>query len=63
MCQIDLRSIQVDRVESIEVEHEQMQSVVRQFNSLRNILGIQYKNFDQEARTYQWLIHARNIST
>ena len=54
---------QVDRVESIEVEHEQMQSVVRQFNSLRNILGIQYKNFEQEARTYQWLIHARNIST
>ena len=54
---------QVDRVESIEVEHEQMQSVVRQFNSLRNILGIQYKNFEQEARPYQWLLHARNIST
>ena len=55
-------NLKVDRVESIEVEAEPMQMVVRQFNSLRNILGIKYPNFEQEARTYQWLIHAHKPS-
>ncbi|MBT6176643.1 MAG: class I SAM-dependent methyltransferase [Deltaproteobacteria bacterium] len=49
----------LERVESIEVEHPQMKRVVGQFNSLRNILGIDHANFEREARTYQWLIHAQ----
>lgn len=49
----------LERVESIEVEHPQMKRVVGQFNSLRNILGIEHSNFEREARTFQWLIHAK----
>jgi len=48
----------IDRVESIEVEDEQMKKVVGQFNSLRVILGIDNSNFEKEARTFQWLFHA-----
>ena len=55
---LEQSGLRIDRVESIEVESEDMTRVVNQFNSLRGVLGIQNPNFEREAQTYQWLIHA-----
>lgn len=52
-------NLHVERVESIEVEDPNMNRVVSQLSSLRNILAIDNKEFEREARTYQWLFHAR----